>query len=205
MKAKVLVFCLCGMAALQAQDAHALDWTTEKHIDNFTDVETCKVMPGSKFSRAFVFGMAEGLLHWYAISYFYAERRGDEVRAGFTNDKNLPIMGDIQVRVDQNPAVTITAADTPVDTGPHIDIPQMQGVTPEVKAQIEKSMKGALAQMSPYRDFAGEKAVDLLRQIVNGKKAIWRSIGGVNNAPEDAAEIRINGLDDALKECGIVL
>jgi hypothetical protein len=205
MKKTGSVLCLSVLVALGTTQTHALEWTAEKHIDSFTDIETCKVMPGSEFSRAFVFGTVEGLMHWYAVSYFFAERRGDEVRAGFTNDKNLPIMSDIQVRVDQNPAVTITAADTPIDTGPSIAIPQMQGVTPEVKAQIEQSMKGALARMSPYRVFAGEKAVALLRQIVNGKRAIWRSIGGVNNASEDVTEIRIDGLSDALSECGIAL
>src|SRR4051812_37599847 len=79
-----------------------LEYHVVRSVDPFTDEETCKTVLGTDFSRAF----AEGMLGWYGVSYFFVERKGKEIAAGITNDRNLPVAGDIQIRVDDGPVTT---------------------------------------------------------------------------------------------------
>jgi hypothetical protein len=181
--------------------AHALDWNVEKKTDPFTDTPMCRVNYGSEFGRSFV----EGIMGWYAVSYFFAERRGSQIIAGITNDRKLPVAGDIQIRVDDGPVTTITPADTPESLLPPMSIPVTPSGYPSVDEQIARSMHVARAQMLPYRVLEGERAKALLRSIVSGRRAIWRSVTMIAAADSGPAEIKIEGLKEALQECGIDL
>ncbi|MFT3996341.1 MAG: hypothetical protein QM667_02965 [Asticcacaulis sp.] len=179
--------------------AHALDWRTKNLSDPFTDVSVCRVEFGGDFSRAVALGFQGGIRGLY----FIAEKRGDEIRAGFMSDPPLPIPGDIQVRVDQNQLHTITAADTPLDLSPSMNIPNLENLPQDKKLIIEQSIKNSMSLASPYRLFSGEKASALLNEIISGKKVIWRAVT-VNAAASLTGEIRVKGLQSALNKCGIL-
>lgn len=186
--------------ALTAQPAHALNWRVVQLEDEFTDVRVCRVEPGGAFSRAF----ARGLTGAFRTLHFFAENRNGEVRAGFMSEPLLPIPGDIQIRVDDDPLIAITAADTPLDAAPSINLPDTPGLTAEGQATMDQAIRQSLAVASPYRLLVGERAIGLLQDIVSGAEVRWRVIG-VNAAVSQTGEIRNRGLSDALAECGITL
>ncbi|HSC18343.1 MAG TPA: hypothetical protein VLC74_05455 [Rhizomicrobium sp.] len=45
----------------------------------------------------------------------------------------------------------------------------------------------------------------MIREIVNGHRAIWRSVTMIAAADRGPAEIRIDGLKEAAADCGIDL
>ncbi len=196
------VIVLISLAICSPANA-ALEYHVVKSTDPFTDQNICKIEFGTNFSRAFLEGMAEGVLGWYGLSYFYVERRGDEIVAGITNDRHLPIAGDIQIRVDDGPVTTITPADTPDDYLPPSAFPQTTTGYATTDQTIANAMRNFRAQMTPFRVLSGEKARALLSELVNGHHAIWRSVTMIAAANRGPAEIRIDGLSEALAECGI--
>jgi hypothetical protein len=180
-----------------------LEYHVVRSVDAFTDEQICKTVLGTDFSR----GIAEGMLGWYGVSYFFVERKGNEIAAGITNDRNLPVAGNIQIRVDDGPVTTITPADTPEDMLPASAIPVPTTTTgyPEVDKQISESMRIARAQLTPFRVVTGDKARSLLAEIINGHHAIWRSVTMLPQTDRGPAEIRIDGLKEAVAACGIDL
>jgi len=190
-----------GLTCLEPTQASASIWTIKRTVDRFTDEKTCRVTPLSEFSRAIV----AGLMKVGYTSYFFAEIRDNGVRVGVTSDSNIPVAPEIQLRIDSDPAITITSADTPVDQGPTIPIPNLQNLPPAVRDSIARSMQTAMAIMSPYRVVTGDRAKEILRRLVSAKKAMWRPVIGVNAQFGETVNIPINGLADALRKCGISL
>lgn len=186
--------------ALLVQPAQALNWRVVHLEDEFTDVRTCRVEPGGTFSRSFL----RGAIGAFRTLHFFAENRDGEIRAGFMSEPLMPIAGDIQVRIDDGPLTTLTAADTPIDSAPTIRLPTTPGVTPEAHAAMEQTIRQSMAVASPYRVLTGERAVSLLRDIAEGEDARWRVVT-VNAAASSTGEIRKRGLAEALAECGIAL
>ena len=201
---KIGVAVVCAIFA-ESVPVHALDRDVERKTDPFTDEQVCRVNYGSGFARAFTEGLAEGVLGWYGLSYFFAERRNGQIIAGITNDQRLPIAGDIQIRVDDGPVTTIAPSDTPENLLPPLNVPVASTGYPNVDQQIAQTMRNARAQMLPFRIISGDKAKALLRSIVSRHRAIWRSVAMIAAADRGPAEIKIEGLSEALQECGIDL
>lgn len=193
-----VLFAAAAMWAISASAAQALDWRTQRLRDEFTDIETCRVEPGGAFSRAFVRGMTGA----FRTLHFFAENRNGEVRAGFMSEPLIPIPGDIQLRVDANPFITLTAVDTPLDAAPAINIPDTPGITPEMRTAMEQSIRSTMAMASPYRVLTGDRARALLRAILSGEETRWRVVT-INAAASATGTLQTRGLSDALEECGI--
>jgi hypothetical protein len=121
------------------------------------------------------------------------------------NDRKLPMPGDVQIRVDDHPAVTITPADTPDAWLPPSTVPNPSTGNPTVDGSIASTMRVTRAQILPYRVVGGDKAKSLLREVVTGHRAIWRSVTMMPAADRGPAEIQIEGLREALSECGVDL
>lgn len=184
--------------ALTPSPAAAKDWNAVKRIDPFTDIQSCRVEPGGAGSRAFFRGRS-------LAYYFYAEKRGDQIRAGVFSEPAIPIAGDVQIRVDDGPLITITAADTPIDAAPAPVVQLPSTLPPEARAAYEQMIAAAQASASPYRAVTGERAAALLHQILAGKLVRIRSIG-INSALSTTGEIKIDPRDlrDALEKCEIL-
>ncbi|MGE0827760.1 MAG: hypothetical protein AB7O04_00210 [Hyphomonadaceae bacterium] len=191
----LLVFTLLTLSAIVP--ANALSWRAEHVRDPFTEAEACRVLPGGAFTRALT-GMSR-----LGVYYFFFERRGAEVRAGVTSDHGLPIAGDVQVRVGDGPLITITAADTPLDARPQTPAVAIEGLSQDAAAQIAAARDAALASVSPYRVLAGERARQLIADILAHDRTIWRTVG-VNAATSSIGELEPNAsLRRALHMCGL--
>jgi hypothetical protein len=201
MKRFVCLYAPLAMALLSSPARAELEYHVVRSVDAFTDEQTCKTVLGTDFSR----GIAEGMLHTYALSYFFIERKGNEVAVGITNDGNLPVAANVQIRVDDGPVTTITPADTPEDMIPASTVPAPTTGFPESDKQIAEAMRIARAQLTPFRVVTGEKAKALLTEIINGHRAIWRSGTMLPQGDRGPVEIRIAGLKEAAAECGIDL
>lgn len=178
--------------------AHALGWGVVKNKDEFTGVTTCRIMEGSEFSRAVIGGM----LHRPILYLWFFEKKGDDIRVGVTTDYKVPISEDIQLKVDDQPIITITAVDTPLDSAPSAPGVDMSHFTPEMRANFDQSMHAIYALRSPYRALGGARADALVAQIRSAKSVKWRFVA-VNATTDKAAEIPLRGLDAALTKCGI--
>lgn len=181
--------------------AEAKRWNAVHRIDKFTDIESCRVEPGGAFSRS----MIRGALGAAITFHFFVEKRGDEIRAGLFSEPAIPISGDVQIRVDDQPVVTITAADTPIDAAPQMPSLSLEGLSAEQRANIENVQRSTLALASPYRALTGDRALDLIRAVVGAHIIRTRTIG-INIATSTSAEWKPHpDLKAAIAECGIAL
>ena len=175
--------------------------SVSRSVDAFTDVKSCRVEYGDEFTRS----MNRQLTGSFIGLYFFAENKDGEVRAGVVSEPKIPIGGDVQLRVDDNPMVSITAADTPVDLAPTTSLPAMPGLSAEQQKDMQASLKASMSVASPYRVLVGDKARSLLREMIRGQKVIWRVVG-INTATSTTGTIVIRpDLGKSLAECGIDL
>jgi hypothetical protein len=162
--------------------------------DRFSDETTCRVQP----SEAIVddvysqFGVSSAS-RVFAI-YPYVERRKGGIRVGMIGFRNIPI-GETQLRIDQNPAWTISPSETPVDSGSPV-----VGVPPEIAASVGNSIAQTL---SPFTATTGAKAQQILAQLRAGSRVISRRVGP-NAAASTTGEITLGAdFNAALSKCGI--
>lgn len=189
-----------ALLSMAPSPAAAKDWNAVRRVDPFTDSHSCRVEPGGRFSRSAVRQLAGSYLSYY----FYAERRNAEIRAGVFAEPSLPISGDVQIRVDDHPMITITAADTPIDAAPTVPMAALDALPPDQRAALQAQMRATLAVASPYRALIGERAALLIEEILAGKVTIARTVG-INAATSSIAEWRPDkDLRAALLECGIL-
>jgi len=188
-------------------------WQAKSYTDDFSDASVCRVASAQGFKS----GFQEGLLLYTGkvITHeLFAEMRSDGPRIGVWGRFGV-VAGDVQMRVDKNPTVNITAQDTPIDyapTTPQITPVKIPNVTEEQQKSYEESLKQAsqattqsiLATSSPYKVATGAKARVLLNQIESGKRIKFRVLG-INQATTTTAEIEITDqFKDALQECGLI-
>ncbi len=194
------LFIAAALVAL-APAAEAKNWNAVRAVDKFTDVKSCRVEPGGPFTRTFF----RGLLGGGVALYFFAEKRSEEVRVGVFSEPAIPIGGDLQVRIDDQPLVTITAADTPIDTAPSMPSPNLDALSEQQRTDIENARRTALGAMSPFRAVAGEAALNLLRSILAAKVVRMRVVT-VNGPLSRGVEWSPDAdLATAIAACGIAL
>ena len=142
--------------------------------------------------------------------YFYAENVDGEYRAGIRSEPVFPI-GDIQIRADDNAMVLLgpeTAIDDmPNSTGLSAEPYIREDATAEERAAFESAMATTndmlVAAMSPYRALQGQEALDLLNQVVNSERVIYRMVGA-NVALSQTGEFEPDSsLATALANCDI--
>jgi len=173
-------------------------FNTTARTDAFTDEAVCRVQQGTEFTRAFTRGVLK-----LGITYnFFAENRAGEPRVGIISEPLVPIAGDVQIRVDSNPARIITVADTPLDTSTAIPAPEPQN--PYFDKSYKELIENIQKFSSPYRAYTGDKARELLLEIANGNEVIFRILG-VNSATSSTARFSVtDDLRNALRNCGLI-
>lgn len=203
MRTPALLLLALVMSGCATGPGQSVEWITVRNTDQFTDKSTCGVTVGSFYTVGGVFTASN---HYYP----YIESVNGELRVGIRSGGRFKIpVGDVQLRIDQNPAWTIATGETPVDYVPEGQLKAMQAYGGDAKQQqmLESTYKAALqasAQaMSPFTAATGEKAEKILAQMKTGKVLIYRTLG-MNQAASTTGEYALDqSLSKALTECGI--
>ena len=172
---------------LFVSNAHA-DWLATLDVDMFTDEVACEIVAADSYNGGFL-GMGKrqhvtrtGSL--YPVIRFNNGSLSIGVKAGGT----IPMPpGDIDFRIDLNKAWKIKSSETPKDLVTEVDIPamptlQLPNVSDEQQQAYEESMaammqtiKDVSSYSSTYTMTTGDKARQIISEMVVGEKLIYRS------------------------------
>ena len=168
-------------------------WKATGSTDKFTDQTTTMVTTGDYSAGTSIITSS---LKFYPV----VRKEGGEIYVGLMSGGRFKIpVGTIQLRIDQNDAWTITPQETPISMVPAA--PEIALGLPAEQAEMIKkaqaqSMDSMYKMMSPYTVTGGDKAKEILRQMVTGKTLIYRTVG-INQAASTTGEIE---LDDSLRQ-----
>lgn len=184
--------------------APKVEWITVRNTDKFTDKSTCAVTVGSFYTQN---GVYTATNHYYP----YIETVNGDLRVGVRSGGRFLIpVGDVQIRVDQNPAWTISSSETPLDYVPEGQLKAMQAFAPQDPQQqqivtnaYKTAMEATARSMSPFTAATGDKARTILNQMRAGHSMIYRTVG-LNQAASTTGEYVLDpSLEAALRQCGI--
>lgn len=183
----------------------SVKWISTVNTDEFTDQSRCSVTVGSLYTSTSAFTYA---MHYYP----FIETTNNELRLGIKSGGKQPIpVGDVQIRIDSNPAWTISTSETPIDFTPNGAVNTIDGnivnLTTEQQQQVResynKTMKITTQMMSPFTATSGDKAKKILLEMLHGSKIKYRTIG-LNQAASTTGEYEIDSsFKIALSKCGI--
>lgn len=193
----------CGAKSLTAPSVR---WIANFETDEFTDETTCRVTVGSKYTSSSVYTYTGSL-------YPFVENKDGEIRVGVMSGGSVKIpVGEVQLRIDQNPAWTISVDETPADLVPNASATESlasmsQNLSPEQQQALEQTYSATMAHtskaLSPYTATTGQKADDMLSQMLEGEKLIYRSVG-FNQQGSNVGEYLLDeSFADSLRQCGI--
>lgn len=202
---KTILPCLAlGLLSACVTSLDATQWHATHHMDEFTEVKSCRVQFGTAKQRSF----NRSLFGQYITYNFYAENYNGEIRAGVRTEPHIPIAGDVQIKVGGK-LYMLTSQNAPVDLAPTVpintdDIAKSMGK--EYAKTIEDMMRNAMGAGSPYRAYTGEKAKALLRDVVNATGEIKFRTVGINTALSGTGKFMASeDFIAALRQCGINL
>jgi hypothetical protein len=182
----------------------AVEWVTVRNTDQFTDKSSCAVTVGAYYTKHGIYTVRNQY-------YPYIEVANGDLRVGVKSGGQFSIpVGDVQLRIDQNKAWTISTSETPLDYVPEGQLKAMQAYAPKDPQQqqiVENAYKTAMEttarSMSPFTASTGEKARSILMEMRAGKTVIYRTIG-LNQAASTTGEYALDkSLETALHQCGI--
>ncbi|UYO75746.1 hypothetical protein M0220_06255 [Halomonas qinghailakensis] len=193
----------CSSSSLTAPSVR---WVADFQTDEFTDESTCRVTVGSKYTSSSVYTYTGSL-------YPFVEKKEGEIRVGVMSGGGLKIpVGEVQLRIDQNPAWTISVDETPADLVPNASAQgslasMSQHLTSEQQQALEQTYSATMAytskSLSPYTATTGQKADEILNQMLTGQKLIYRSVG-FNQQGSNVGEYLLDeSFTESLRQCGI--
>tara|TARA_B100000405_G_scaffold196781_1_gene137938 strand:+ start:731 stop:1339 length:609 start_codon:yes stop_codon:yes gene_type:complete len=174
-------------------------WKATSSTDEFTDVNTRMVTVGEYAGGSLIVTKS---LNYYP---FVGIENGSPyvgIRSG--GRYKIPT-GTVQLRIDSNPAWTITPEETPVSLVPSLPTMQLNGIGQAVDmADLQKqALATATKMMSPYTVATGDKAKSILREMVRGKVLKYRTVG-MNQAASTTGEVTLDvSFVQAIKSIGI--
>ncbi|WP_233097288.1 MULTISPECIES: hypothetical protein [Pseudomonas] len=170
-------------------------------IDEFTDKTTMMVTTGDQSTPSLIVTQP---LHFYPV----VRKEDGEIYVGIMSGGRLKVpVGTVQLRIDQNDAWTITPQETPVSMAPSIPMAPLVTLQGEQAALVnnaqEQAMKSTSQLMSSYTVTGGDKAKQILKQMVSGHMIKYRTVG-INQAASINGEAVIDpSLVKSLREIGI--
>lgn len=182
----------------------AVEWVTVRNTDQFTDKSSCAVTVGAYYTKHGIYTVSNQY-------YPYIEAVNGDLRVGVKSGGRFLIpVGDVQIRVDQNKAWTISTSETPLDYVPEGQLKAMQAYAPKdpqqqqiVENAYKTAMEATARSMSPFTAATGEKARSILKEMRAGKTLIYRTVG-LNQAASSTGEYSLDqSLETALRQCGI--
>ena len=200
-KISIIIF-----AVLVTGCATTTTWTAKQSVDEFTDKNTCKIVYGSDFGKGFNKGL--GGIHYYP----FIEKVAGDVIFGVYADYNIPV-GDIQIRVDNNEAITISYTETPIyysaTSAANVDLSYLKNIEgvdqKAMQASMDKAMQNVQKISSPFTATSGLKSEKIISQMKNGTELKMRVIGyGTNSVQSTNGSYKLDQqFVAALSECGI--
>ena len=182
----------------------AVEWITVRNTDQFTDKSSCAVTVGTYYTGRGIYTVSNQY-------YPYIEAVNGDLRVGVKSGGRFLIpVGDVQLRIDQNKAWTISTSETPLDYVPEGQLKAMQAYAPKdpqqqqiVENAYKTAMEATARTMSPFTAATGEKARSILKEMRAGKTLIYRTVG-LNQAASTTGEYALDqSLESALRQCGI--
>jgi len=176
-------------------------WKATATTDEFTDKTTMMVTTGDHSAPSWIVTQP---LHFYPV----VRKEGSEIYVGLMSGGRFKVpVGTVQLRIDQNDAWTITPQETPVSMAPSIPMAPLVTLQGEqaalVKNAQEQAIKSTSQLMSPYTVTGGDKAKQILKQMVSGHLIRYRTVG-INQAASSTGEAVIDqSLAKSLREIGI--
>lgn len=194
------IIALLATAAALGGCAAGPTWQATGATDEFTD-KTTMMVTTSEFP-------ASGTIVTRSLRFYPVVRKeGDEIYVGLMSGGRFKIpVGTVQMRIDQNEAWTITPQETPVAMMPAapqyaLNLPPEQAAL--VKQTQDQAMLSVTQMMSPYTVTGGNKAKQILKQMLAGKTLKYRTVG-INQAASTTGEAVIDpSLADSLRLIGI--
>jgi hypothetical protein len=173
-------------------------WNVSVAKDEFTDVETRMVTTAFVVDRAGTIYTKSGDLY-----PFVGLRRG-VVSVGVRSGGKIRVpTGTVQLRIDDNPAWTITPEETQIDGVPAAGVPHTGHESAEDLAASGRALVARAT--SPYTSATGQKADEILRQMAHGHVLRYRTIN-VMQRPSTTGEVPIDqSFLDGLKEIDVVV
>lgn len=164
-------------------------WEVTQSLDQFTDVNTKMVTFGDFSSSKAVFTSS---LNYYP----FVGMIGDDLVVGLRSGGKFPIpTGTVQIRIDENEAWTIEPSETPLVLAPaQSTMPAltMDSQKDAALAATQKQMVESIQKMSsPFTVATGDKAKLIVKQMMAGKKILFRSVG-VNQAGSSTGRAEID-------------
>lgn len=162
-------------------------WKSVSQIDRFTDVETKMVTIGDFSNKNFV-------LTTPFQYYPFVSLRGNEIAFGIRSGGNYKIpTGTVQIRIDNNKAWTITPSETPI----YLEITSSENM-------FGVNMSSIITQnMSPFTASTGDKAKDIIREMLSGREMIYRTVGYNQAASTEGHIIIDSSFRESLRQIGI--
>lgn len=176
-------------------------WKATATTDEFTDRTTMMVTTGDLGTPSWIVTQP---LHFYPV----VRKEGSEIYVGIMSGGRFKVpVGTVQLRIDQNDAWTITPQETPVSMAPSIPMAPLVTLQGEQAALVnnaqEQAIKSTSQLMSPYTVTGGDKAKQILKQMVSGHLIKYRTVG-INQAASTTGEAVIDpSLAKSLREIGI--
>lgn len=180
---------ILAIALAACQSIPSKVWVASQHTDEFTD-ETTKMVTVGSFSWS-------GRTYTEVGKYYpFISMKNGQLYVGIRSGGNIRIpTGTVQIRVDDNPAWTITPDETPSEL-----IPGTAGPNANLQADMMANMAKIL---SPYTAAVGEKAREIIKQMAVGSIVRYRTVG-LNQAASTTGEVKIdNSFFEALNAIGV--
>lgn len=190
--AGLLALALAGCATTEGVGFSGPQWVVTQQRDAFNDSITKMVTFGD-------YSTSSGIITRNFRYYPFVGTYNGELFVGLRSGGKQPIpTGTVQIRVDDQPAWTITPSDTPLYLLPPVNQAagaSVPGVSPELNAQVkaltEQSMQQVARSMSPFTAVTGDKAKQLVGQMLAGKRIIFRVVG-INQSASTAGQAEID-------------
>ena len=182
------------------------NWITSRQKDQFTDKTSCTIQLAKYYTGTSAYTRT-------GEYYPFISMVDNQLRVGVKSGGRFLIpVGDVQLRIDNNPAWNITTAETPTDSNAaaNYKLPSYANLTSEQQALITETQKSAMASitktMSPYTATTGDKAEKIIQQLISGNKLIYRTVG-LNQAGSTTGEYDLASMKESLiaglSQCGI--
>lgn len=198
--AMMFVIALTGCQAPGQAPVFEKNWTVLVTKDEFTDEVTKLVTVGEGLSDKFF--ITKPFRYYPFVGTIDGELYVGIRSGGFYK---IPT-GTVQIRVDDNEAWTIGPEETSIQLVPLLPSPSevsVDATTIDVGKLQADMMENMSKIMSPFTATTGDKAKAIIKEMLNGKKIKYRTVG-LNQAASTVGETIINSsFASSLREIGI--
>lgn len=158
---------ICGCAVPSA-------WVATSRTDQFTDIT----------ERTVSIRTESGPYGWNKLNVFVSTRT-NTLFLGVKSLSGVPV-GTVQLRIDQNPMVQISPDETPIYMSPALP------GSPLVNSNLQNDVMMSMSKiMSPFTATTGDKATNILKQMLSGSEIRYRTVG-INEAASTTGKIKLD-------------